>query len=159
MLNGFSSHVANASEELSGTPKVSFVKIFILPQRWMFFEELISTSALEYLQSFADWHRGRALNKQMHMIRHYLQLIHFKTPLLCNGQQDCFTILPQVFKLENRKSIFGLPNQMVSILTYTVPKIVQTFHFRCLRATKNFIAHANMVRNGACADFVAHHLL
>jgi len=77
MLNGFSSHISNTAEELSRTPEMSFTEMLSQPR--MLPKKFIGRNSLKQLKSLTNTHCRRNFNKQMHMIRHNLKLINFKT--------------------------------------------------------------------------------
>ncbi len=151
-LDNIPTYVAYGAKKFSSTPKPGHV----FGQVREVSSQNTRRNSLKKLQSLANRHTRRTLNKQMDMIRQDLQLVNHKTIPNSHKAQSAFTNLPEVKVFEQRPRLVRLPNQMVSILTNRMLKTSQIqLHFRCLHATKN-IAHANRNTNNACANFVAH---
>ena len=127
MLNSIRSYITNTSEKLSRTPKMSFAKMPSQP--WMLTKQLVRRNSLKQLQSLTNTHRRRNLDKHVHMVRLNDKFINYEIVLFSNFTKKLLTILTHKFKFKRVFRILGLPNQVINILTHTMTKIVQTFHF------------------------------
>src|SRR3989344_5151499 len=137
MLNSFSSGVSDAAKEFSGAPEMSVSEIISKPR--MFFHQTESAISFKQLQSLADTHGWRQLNKQVNMINSDVKLINFEPLSVSNLPQEKLAIHSQSIKLEGIHSILNFPDKMESILSEAMLPRFQ-IHF----LSPN-IAHVNIV--------------
>lgn len=140
MLNSFGSCISDAPEKFTGTPEMPFCKIISEPR--MFLHEFKCTVAFEQLQCLTDRHCWRHFNEQMDMINSDMNFINTKTIFFGDFSDKSFTIDSNAEKFERIHCIFGLPNEMESILPITMAKTLKIHFFAPELVTRN-IAHAN----------------
>jgi len=143
MLNSFGSCISNASEKLSGAPKMPMGKVVSQPR--MLLHESESRISFEQLQCFANTHGWRQLNKQMHMVDSDVQFVNLASIPNCNFADESFAVNSNPIKLEGIHCIFGLPNQMESILPEGMAETLQ-IHFFAPKVKASKKAHANFVK-------------
>ena len=137
--NSFASCISNAPKEFSWTPEVSFGEIISQPR--MFAQKLEGTITFEQLQSSADAHCWRHLNKQMDVVNSNMQFINFESmPVSCLPDEK-FTIHSDSIKLHGVSSILALPNKVEGILPECMFSTCQ-IHFFAPDSAENFTAHA-----------------
>ena len=136
VLNSFGSCISNTSKEFSRTPEMPMCEIVSKPG--MLLHQTESTISFEQLQSFADTHGWRQLNKQVDMINSDMKLINFTSLSISNLSEKKLIIHPQSIELEGIHSIFNFPDKMESILSEAMLPRFQ-IHFSSPK-----IAHANL---------------
>ena len=142
VLNSFSSCISNTSEKFPGTPEMPFSKMS--PQPRMLLHQTKSTVTFKQLESFANTHGRRQLNKQVDVVNSEVQLINFALVPVSNLPQEKLTIHSQAIKLERVSRIFNFPDKMESILSEAVFPGFQ-FHFLSPESAQGDKAHANFV--------------
>ena len=141
MLNSFGSCISDATEEFSRTPEMSISEMISQPR--MFLHQLESTVTFKQLQSFADTHSDRHLNKEMDMVNSDMKFINFEPFSVSNLSQEKLTIHLQSIELEGVHSIFNFPDKMESILSKAVFSGFQ-IHFLSPKPATRDKAHANL---------------
>ena len=137
--NSFAGCVADATEEFSRTPEMSFSEIVSQPR--MFLQQTESAVAFEQLKSLADTHSGWHLNKQVDMVNSDVKFINLKPFSVSNLSDEELTIHPDAIKLHRVHGIFAFPDKMEGILSKGVISAFQ-IHFSTPK-----IAHAKFVFN------------
>jgi hypothetical protein len=140
VLNSFGSCISNTPKEFSWAPKMSGSKMVSKPG--MFLHQLESTVAFKQLQSFADTHSNRHLNKQVDMVISDVEFINFKPLSVSNLSDEKFTIHSKPIELEGIFSIFNFPDKMESILSEAMFSGFQ-IHFLSPKSAQGDKAHAN----------------
>jgi hypothetical protein len=144
VLNSFGSCISNTPKKLSRTPEMSISKMVSQPR--MFFHQTKGTIAFKQLQSLADTHSNRHLNKEVDMVNSDVEFINFEPFSVGNLSQEKLAIHSKSIELEGIFGIFNFPDKMESILSEAVFKTFQ-IHF----LSPQNIAHAksgNLVQEG-----------
>ena len=140
VLNSFHSCVSNTPEKLSRAPEMSFPKV--IPQPWMFPQQLKSTVALKQLQRPANAHSWRQLNKQVDVVEGNMQLVDFTSISPSGCIEKPLAINSHAKKLHRVHGIFTFPNKVESVLSERMFPGFQIHFFPPAKLTKN-PAHAN----------------
>jgi len=113
--NSFAGCVANAPKEFSRTPEVSFLENF--PQPRMLMQEFEGTITLEQLQSSANAHCWRHLNKQVDVVNSNVQFINLEPmPVSCLPDKK-LAVHSYSIELHGIMGIFTFPDKMKGILS------------------------------------------
>ena len=115
MLNSFSSGVSDAAKEFSGAPEMSVSEIISKPR--MFFHQTESAISFKQLQSLADTHGWRQLNKQVNVINSDVKLIDFTSFSISNFSDEEFAVHSNTIELHRVSSILAFPNKVESVLS------------------------------------------
>jgi hypothetical protein len=115
MLNSFSSCVSNTPKKFSRAPEMPTSKMVSQPR--MFLHQFEGTVTFKQLQSFADTHSNRHLNKEMDMVNSDMEFINFEPFSVGNLPEKEFTIHLKSVELERIFGIFNFPDKMESILS------------------------------------------
>jgi len=151
--NSFGSCISNASEEFAWTPKMSFSKVISQPR--MLMQKFESTVTFEQLQSFADTHSCRHLNKDVDMVNSNMQLINVESVFVSNLPDKKLTIHPDSIEFHGVSGIFALPDKVEGILPEGVFSRFQ-IHFFAPKLTRNIIAHANFLFNSGAQQSLSY---
>ena len=157
MFHGFTSCIPNAPEKLSRTPEVSAPEM--ISQPGMFTEQLESTVAFKQLQSPANAHRRRQLDKEMDVISSNVQLVNLAAIPPSSCVQNSFAVNPNPVKLHRVSGIFRFPHEVEGILSERMLSGSQIHFFPPANSTGN-PAHAkfaNLISRGATAPLVPNH--
>ena len=127
VLNSITSCIPNASEELSRTPEMSFPKM--LSQPWMLLQKFIGCNTLKQLECFTNTHGGRHFNEKVDVIYSDMQFVDAELIFFSNFADKPFTINPNAIESHRIFSIFGLPNEMESILSESMLRTSQVHFF------------------------------
>jgi len=141
VLDSLGSCVSDAPKEFSRTPEMSISKMVSQPR--MFLHQLEGTITFKQLQSFADTHSDRHLNKEMDMVNSDVEFINFEPFSVSNLSQEKLTIHSKPIELEGIFSIFNFPDKMESILSEAMFSRFQ-IHFLSPKSAGDK-AHANFV--------------
>ena len=139
--NSFGSRITNAPEELSRTPEMSFPEI--LPRPGMFSQQLESTVTFEQLQSPANAHSWRKLDKQVNVVEGNVQLINLTSISPSSCVENPLAINSHAKELHWVHGIFTFPDKMESVLS---KRMFPGFKI-------HFFPPANPTRNPAHAKF------
>ena len=139
VLDSITGCISNATEEFSGTPKMSFSKVISQPR--VFFEKLKSAVTFKQLESHTNTHRGRHLNKQVDVINSDVKFINLESFSISHLPQEKLTIHSKSIKLEGIFGIFNFPHEVESILSEAMFSGFQ-IHFLSPKSTGD-PAHAN----------------
>jgi len=138
--NSFGSCVTNASKEFSRAPKMSFSKMVSQPR--MFFEKFKGTVSFKQLESHANTHRWRHLNKQVDMVNTDMKFINFEPFSVSHLSQEKFAIHPESVKLERVFGVFNFPHKVECVLSEAMLPRFQ-IHFSSPKSAEDR-AHANL---------------
>jgi len=100
----------------------------IVPQPRMLMQKFEGGITLEQLQSSANTHCSRHLNKQVDVVNSDMEFINFESVPVGNLPNEKFTIHSDPIELHGVSSIFALPNKVEGILTEGMFKTFQ-IHF------------------------------
>ena len=113
--NSFGSCVADATEELSRAPEMSFSKVISEPR--MLLQKLKGAISFKQLKSLANTHRDGHLNKQVDMVNSDVKFIDFTFLPVSNLPDEEFTIHFNPIELHRVHSVFAFPHEVESILS------------------------------------------
>ena len=133
--NSFAGCVADATEEFSRTPEMSFSEI--ISQPGMLLQQTESTVTFEKLKRPANTHSGGHLNKQVDVVNSDVEFINLKPFSVSNLPDEEFTIHSDSVKFHGISGIFAFPYEVESILSEAMLSRFQ-IHF------SSPIAHANI---------------
>ena len=158
MLNSIHSCISNASKKLAWAPEMSFSKILSQPR--MFLQKSKSRNSFKQLESSANTHGWRQLNKQMEMVNSNVNLINLTAILNGCLFDKPFTINPDSIKFEGVFSIFGFPDKMESILSERVFPTFQIHFFSPSNQARNIVLtkFVNLVHEGNFYPFYTNQL-
>lgn len=127
VLNSFASCVTNTSEELTRTPEMPLPKM--LSQPWMFVQKFKGGIALKQLECFTNTHGGRHFNEKVDVINSDMQFVDAESIFFSNFADEPFTIGSDANELHRIFGIFGLPNEMESVLSKSMSCTSQVHFF------------------------------
>ncbi len=152
-LDNLSGYIANAAEKLSGTPKMALAKMSSKPG--MLAEKLVGTTSFQKLESLGNAQKGGQADKQMDVVRFYLQLENLHAMRFGNLAQKLFAMFADNCKLKRVFGIFRLPHQVERVLADAVFVVYKSFHF--LVPPRIFCeAYTICIGLGECAGSAAH---
>ena len=138
--DSFTGCIADAAKELSRTPKVSFSEIVSQPR--MFSQKLKGRVTFKQLESFADTHRRRKLNKQVNMVNSDVEFVNLEPFFVSNLSQEKFNIHPNSVKLHRIFGVFAFPHKVESVLSEAVLPSFQ-IHFLSPEHSSHYIQQFN----------------
>ena len=115
---------------------MSMSKIISEPR--VFLHQTEGTISFEQLQSFANTHSWRQLDKQMNVVNSNMKFIDFTILPVSNLPKEKLTIHLQSIELERIHSIFNFPDKMKSILSEAMLPIFQ-IHFSSPEHSSNYV--------------------
>ena len=111
ILDYIPADISYAAEKFAWAPKV-----LVLAQKAELPPEHAGGNAFEKLQCPGNRNCLRAFDKKVDVVRHHLHFINFVAVIDGYLAQSAFADFAVIKALEQVKSIFGFPNQMIGIL-------------------------------------------
>jgi hypothetical protein len=127
VLNSFARRISHASEELSRTPEMSLPKM--LSQPWMLVQKFKGCNTFKQLECSTNTHGGRHFNEKVDVINSDMQFVDAESIFFSNFVDKPFTISSNANELHRIFGIFGLPNEMESVLSESVSCTSQVHFF------------------------------
>ncbi len=138
--NSFAGCVADATEEFSRTPEMSFSEIVSQPR--MLLQQTESAVTFEKLKSPANTHSGRHLNKQVDVVNSDVKLINLKPFSVSNLPDEEFTIHSDSVKFHGISGILAFPHEVESVLSKGMFSTSQ-IHFSTPEHSSNYVHQFN----------------
>lgn len=151
--DNFSSYIADASEEFSWAPEVSFAEVPAQPG--MLAEKFKGAASFKQLKCFGHAHRRWQSNKQMNVVRLNLELVNFHVVRFRDFIKKLFAMFANNVKFKWVFRILRFPHQVIRVLSNAVSVMFKPFHFGF---PPRFLwrAHATSFVDDGCASLATH---